>query len=86
MLIPWYSFSQSYDVLFIGNSYTYYNDLPQMLSDIASAFGSDVEMLPERKGNRMDGNLVCEKTKELGWKETKSVMDYINSIVNEKCN
>jgi UDP-glucose 4-epimerase len=56
------------------------------INDIASAFGSDVEMLPERKGNRMDGNLVCEKTKELGWKETKSVMDYINSIVNEKCN
>jgi hypothetical protein len=42
LLIPWYSFSQSYDVLFIGNSYTYYNDLPQMLSDIASAFGDSI--------------------------------------------
>jgi hypothetical protein len=42
LLIPCYSFSQSYDVLFIGNSYTYYNDLPQMLSDIASAFGDSI--------------------------------------------
>jgi hypothetical protein len=29
-------------VLFLGNSYTYYNNLPQMLSDIASSTGDNV--------------------------------------------
>ena len=30
---------QSYNTLFIGNSYTYVNDLPQLISGIASSFG-----------------------------------------------
>ena len=42
LLIPFNSFSQSYDILFVGNSYTYYNDLPQMLSKIASSFGDSI--------------------------------------------
>ena len=31
--------SQSLDVLFIGNSYTYANNMPQMVSEIALSFG-----------------------------------------------
>ena len=31
--------SQSLDILFIGNSYTYANNMPQMVSDIALSFG-----------------------------------------------
>ena len=31
--------SQSIDVLFVGNSYTYYNNLPQLISNIALSFG-----------------------------------------------
>ena len=38
-LLPVFSFGQSYDVLFIGNSYTYANNMPQMVSDIALSFG-----------------------------------------------
>ena len=34
--------AQSIDVLFIGNSYTYYNSLPQLLSDVALSFGDTV--------------------------------------------
>ena len=34
--------AQSIDVLFIGNSYTYYNSLPQLFSDIALSFGDTV--------------------------------------------
>ncbi len=41
-LIPFYSFSQSYNALFIGNSYTYYNNLPLMVSNIASSFGDSL--------------------------------------------
>ena len=32
-------FGQSLDVLFIGNSYTYANNMPQMISEIALSFG-----------------------------------------------
>ena len=34
--------AQSIDVLFIGNSYTYYNDLPLLVSNIALSFGDTV--------------------------------------------
>lgn len=34
--------AQSIDVLFVGNSYTYYNNLPQLISNIALSFGDTV--------------------------------------------
>ncbi len=52
--------------------------------EIAKAFGSEIKMLPERKGNRMSAKVVCDRTKELGWNETKSIMDYIDGIVKKK--
>ena len=42
LIIPFFSYSQTYDVLFIGNSYIYYNDLPNMLSNIANSFGDSI--------------------------------------------
>ena len=35
--------------------------------EIAKMFGLEIEMLPERKGNRMSASVVCEKTRALGW-------------------
>ena len=32
-------------VLFIGNSYTYYNDMPKIFESIARAQGADLEVL-----------------------------------------
>ena len=51
--------------------------------EIAEAFGSKIKMLPERKGNRMTAEVVCTKTKDLGWSETRSVMAYINNIITK---
>ena len=48
--------------------------------EIANMFESKINMLPERKGNRMSASVVCEKTKALGWSETRSVVDYIRNI------
>ena len=45
ILISFFNFSsksQSIDVLFVGNSYTYYNNLPQLISNIALSFGDTV--------------------------------------------
>jgi len=51
--------------------------------DIAKMFGSEIEFLPKRKGNRMSASVVCDKTKSLGWEERYSIENYIRDIVNE---
>lgn len=45
--------------------------------EIAKMFGGKIEMLPERKGNRMTADVITDKTKALGWKATYSIKDYI---------
>ena len=47
--------------------------------DIANLFKGKIKMLPERRGNRMTGELVTVKTEKLGWKPTKSIEKYIES-------
>ena len=39
LCFPLIGWGQSYDVLFIGNSYTYTNNTPQLVSNIATSFG-----------------------------------------------
>ena len=51
--------------------------------EIAKMFGSNIEMIPPRKGNRSGASVVSEKTKALGWFNSKSVVDYINKIREE---
>ncbi|SFV67593.1 UDP-glucose 4-epimerase [hydrothermal vent metagenome] len=45
--------------------------------EIAKMFGGEIEMLPERKGNRMSADVRVEKTKALGWRAQKNIIDYI---------
>ena len=40
------------NILFIGNSYTYYNDMPQMLAELAKENGNDVSVDAVTKGGR----------------------------------
>ena len=42
LFIANFTYAQSFDVLFIGNSYTYYNNLPEMISNIANDLGDTV--------------------------------------------
>ena len=66
-----------------GDNYGIGCAISYSILEIAEAFGSDTKMLPERKGNRMNSEVICERTKKLGWSETKSVMDYIDDIVKK---
>ncbi|MFK8297326.1 NAD-dependent epimerase/dehydratase family protein [Capnocytophaga cynodegmi] len=59
----------------IGNSETY------TILEIAEMFGGKIEMLPERKGNRMVSDVITEKTESLGWKAKKCVRDYIENSI-----
>lgn len=48
--------------------------------DVANMFGGVVEMLPERKGNRMTADVVTDKTKALGWTAKQTLSDYIDTL------
>lgn len=61
----------------IGSSRSY------SINEIAELFGGEIEILPERKGNRMTSEVVCSKTKALGWKPKRSLEEYIQRFLNE---
>ena len=47
---------------------------------IAQLFGGEIQMLPERKGNRMTAEVVTQKTEAPGWKATRHIEDFIKEI------
>jgi UDP-glucose 4-epimerase len=50
------------------------------IKEIAEMFGAKIEMLPERKGNRMTADVVTSKTEALGWKPTRTIKEYIDEM------
>lgn len=51
--------------------------------EIAQMFSGKIQMLPERKGNRMTSDVITEKIQKLGWKAEKSVKDYIADFLKK---
>ncbi len=50
--------------------------------DVAKMFGSAIDMLPERPGNRMQSAIDTSKAKKLGWRVEHSVEEYIRAITS----
>jgi UDP-glucose 4-epimerase len=48
--------------------------------EVARMFGGEIEMLPERKGNRTNAKLDATKSHGLGWKASRKLADYIEEI------
>lgn len=48
--------------------------------EVAELFGGKIEMLPERKGNRMTADVVTDKTQALGWSPKRTLEDYIATL------
>lgn len=48
--------------------------------DVARMFGGDVEMLPERQGNRMDSRLDVTKSRAIGWRPRRTLREYIQFL------
>jgi len=48
--------------------------------EIAEMFGGEIQMLPNRAGNRMTADVISAKTESLGWKPTKTIKDYIENM------
>jgi UDP-glucose 4-epimerase len=53
---------------------------PYTINDIAKLFGGEIKILPERKGNRMNAEVLSDKTIELGWYPKKNLKDYIDQL------
>jgi UDP-glucose 4-epimerase len=47
------------------------------IKEVAKLYDGEIEMLPERKGNRMVADVISAKTEALGWKPTRKLEDYI---------
>ena len=60
------------DELGIGHNISY------SVMEVAELFGGPIKTLPARKGNRMSGKVVTDRTKALGWYPKKELKDYIN--------
>ncbi len=45
--------------------------------EVAQMFGGKIEMLPERRGNRMDSPVNISKSVALGWEPKRNLPDYI---------
>jgi UDP-glucose 4-epimerase len=69
-----------------GDSYGLGSEDAYSILDIANMFGLPIEMLAERKGNRMSAQVHIHRAKnELGWEAKHSIKEYIESITsNEK--
>jgi UDP-glucose 4-epimerase len=50
------------------------------IKEIAEMFGGEINMLPERRGNRMSAEVIVKKTEQLGWKAKKSIGSYIEEL------
>jgi UDP-glucose 4-epimerase len=47
--------------------------------EVAKLFGGKIEMLPDRKGNRMSADILTDKTQALGWSPKRRLEDYITA-------
>ena len=50
--------------------------------EIAQLFGGEIQMLPERKGNRMTSEVITQKTEALGWKAKRHIKEFIEDLKN----
>lgn len=53
---------------------------PFSILEVADLFGGKIEMLPERKGNRMIADVISNKTQALGWSPKWRLEDYIATL------
>ncbi|MBD3796059.1 MAG: hypothetical protein IE881_09095, partial [Epsilonproteobacteria bacterium] len=45
--------------------------------EVAQLYGGEIQILPERRGNRMTAEVVTAKTQSLGWSAKRKLAEYI---------
>lgn len=66
-----------------GDGYGIGADTAYSVLQVASMFGGEVIMMPERKGNRIHGGVDNAQTKALGWEAKRDLPTYIQEIKAE---
>lgn len=64
-----------------GDNYGLGNEKSYSILELAKMFDAPIEMLPARKGNRMEASLDLSKSRALGWEAQKNVEDYIDEFI-----
>lgn len=67
----------------VGDEYGIGCDDSYSINSIAEMFGGEIQMISERKGNRMSAAVISEKTKQLGWSAKVNIVDYIKEVSRE---
>lgn len=60
-----------------GDEFGIGSDEAYSILEIAQLFDGSIEMLPERRGNRMQAEVISDKTMALGWQPRRHLTDYI---------
>jgi len=60
-----------------GDDFGIGNPISYSILDVAKLFGGEIELLPERMGNRMSSEINISKTQALGWSPKIKLEDYI---------
>lgn len=63
-----------------GDNYGLGDTREYSILEIAKLFGGEIDMLPERAGNRLTSAIDTSKAEALGWKLTHSVEEYIREV------
>lgn len=63
-----------------GDEYGIGNPREYSVLDVAKIFGGTIEMLPERRGNRLSASVVSDKTRALGWNPKVHLEDYVREL------
>lgn len=66
-----------------GDGFGIGSDRAYTVREIAEMFGGTVQEISERKGNRMDAEVVTEKTKKLGWTHKKCIKEHIKTFLEK---
>lgn len=65
-----------------GDEYGLGSDESFSILEVAEMFGGPVQMIPNRKGNRLDTKVDYSKTyKELGWKAERHLKQYVAGLL-----
>ncbi|HHO41784.1 MAG TPA: NAD-dependent epimerase/dehydratase family protein [Epsilonproteobacteria bacterium] len=63
-----------------GDEFGIGSDEALSVLEVARLFGGQIDMLPERRGNRMGAEVITDKTKALGWSAKTILADYIETL------
>lgn len=63
-----------------GDEYGIGNPTAYPILQVAEMFGGKIQVLPERKGNRMTAPVIDSKTRQLGWEPKYNLKDWIETL------